>query len=114
MSDFVFDSTDQPTLYALAQTMGYWDASIPGPVWQGNLPDNSGQYFLNEVGIIYSANGAPQAGYWSRLRLNGNNPFADGALQIPTAVTVYPPFKYLADGVTIDMTYTQPSIGIIA
>jgi hypothetical protein len=32
----------------------------------------------------------PQAsGYWARLRINGNNPFASGLLTIPPTPTVY-------------------------
>lgn len=117
MTDWVFDSTDQTTLYDLAHTMGYWDIDNNKPLWSGQLPDGSGDYFLNEVGLVYQAAGntvAPIPGYWSRLRINGNDPFADGTLEVPTNIIIYPPVKYLADGVTPDPAYTQPPIGVIA
>lgn len=126
MSDWVISSVDQATMHGWAQAMGFW--ANGAPVWQGDLPDASGQYFLNEVGITYATTGnmvddgmgnhvpeiAAQPGWWARLRLNGNDPFAAGLLDIPEGVTVYPPVKYLADGVTIDPNYTQPPIGVIA
>jgi hypothetical protein len=123
--DFVIDSTDLPTLEIAAQSLGFWtpgdpNATPPDPgsfKTQGSIPgdtDPYSSYFLNIVGTINDSNGNALPGYWSRLRINGNNPFADGLLTLPTTLIVYPPVKYLADGVTIDTTYTQPSYGMIA
>ena len=122
MSDWVISTVDQTTMRGLMQVMGYWCPShsgfdgntIPeGPVFSGELPDNSGDYYLNEVGITYIGN-TVQLGWWARLRLNGNDPFALGMLQIPNGVTIYPPIKLLSDGITVDPSYTQPLIGQIA
>jgi hypothetical protein len=116
LTDFVIDSTDAPTLQALAQAMGFWDAAAnsgagafktQGPILGDPNPQAS--YFLNVVGTV-----AGQPGYWSRLRINGLNPFASGLLTVPVGLTVYPPEKFLADGVTLDPNYTQPAIGDIA
>lgn len=111
MSDWVISAADEATMHGWAQAMGFW--ADGAPVWQGELPDGSGDYFLNEVGTVYTA-GVAQSGWWARLRLNGNDPFADGTLTIPQGITIYPPVKFLADGVTIDTTYVQPAIGVIA
>ena len=112
MADFVIQAPDATTLQALAQAMGFWDATNSAFITQGPLPGDpnpQASYFLNVVGTVPG-----QTGYWARLRLNGLNPFADGLLTIPTSITIYPPVKYLADGVTPDPTYTQPAIGDIA
>ena len=109
MQEFVLYCADQATLHGLMQAMGFTD-------FQGALPDGSGDYFLNEVGVVYQPTGetesdpwgvtapvmAPTPGWWARLRINGNNPFASGALQIPDSITVYPPGP------------DQPAIGFIA
>ena len=112
MTDFVIDSTDAPTLQALAQGMGFWDATNGSFITQGSVPGDpnpQASYFLNVVGAV-----AGQPGYWSRLRINGLNPFASGLLAVPTGVTIYLPVKFLVDGVTPDPDYTQPAIGEIA
>ncbi len=112
MTDFVIDSTDALTLQALAQAMGFWDATNESFITQGPVPGDpnpQASYFLNVVGAVVG-----QSGYWSRLRINGLNPFASGLLAVPTGVTIYPPVKFLADDVTPDPTYTQPAIGEIA
>ena len=112
MTDFVIDSTDAATLQALAQSMGFWDATNAAFITQGSIPGDPNpmaSYFLNVVGTV-----AGQPGYWSRLRINGLNPFASGLLTVPVGLTVYPPEKFLADGVTLDPNYTQPAIGDIA
>jgi len=116
MTDFVLDFGTEASLDAACQELGFWNpetvqdgVSVPGsPRTTGELPGGGGAaYFLNIVGP------AP-TGYWARLRINGPSPFAgpDG-LAIPAGVTVYPPVKYLADGVTPDPDYTQPEIGVI-
>lgn len=116
MTDFVINSTDAPTLQALAEAMGFWNAAANGGagafITQGPVPGDpnpQASYFLNVVGAVDG-----QTGYWARLRINGLNPFASGLLAIPANVTIYPPVKFLADGVTPDPTYTQPAIGEIA
>jgi hypothetical protein len=112
MTDFVIDSTDAPTLQALAQSMGFWDATNSAFITQGPVPGDpnpQASYFLNVVGAVDG-----QPGFWARLRINGLNPFASGLLTVPVGLTVYPPEKFLADGVTLDPNYTQPAIGDIA
>jgi hypothetical protein len=112
LTDFVIDSTDAPTLQALAQSMGFWDAANATFITQGPIPGDpnpQASYFLNVVGVVDG-----QPGYWSRLRINGLNPFASGLLAVPAGVTIYPPVKFLADGVTPDPDYAQPAIGEIA
>jgi hypothetical protein len=116
MSDFVIDSTDLPTLQAAAVAMGFWSAAASGFITQGPIPGDPNpmaSYFLNIVGVVY-VEGVTQPGCWSRLRINGDNPFASGLIAIPGTLTVYPPVKYLSDGVTIDPSYTQPPWGMIA
>lgn len=103
MTDYVICAPDAATLEALAQAMGFWDGE--GIVTQGPLPgdDNpAASYFFNIVGPVEG-----ETGYWSRLRINGLNPFASGHLTIPPEVTVYPPS-------TEDPAYVQPAVGVIA
>jgi hypothetical protein len=109
LTDFVINSTDAPTLQALAEAMGFWNAAANGGAGAFITPNPQASYFLNVVGAVDG-----QTGYWARLRINGLNPFASGLLAIPANVTIYPPVKFLADGVTPDPTYTQPAIGEIA
>ncbi len=118
MSEFVIVATDAPTLDTLAQGMGFWDATGNHIVVQAADPGDSNpmaSYDLNIVGAI------PQApGYWSRLRINGLNPFASGLLTIPTGITIYSlvepatdaPF-WSADGVTPAPDYVA-GVGVIA
>ncbi len=112
MTDFVIQAADAATLQALAQSMGFWDAKNAAVIAQGPIPGDPNpmaSYFLNVVGSVPG-----QTGYWARLRINGDNPFASGLLAVPAGLTVYPPVQYLADGVTPDLNYTQPAIGDIA
>ena len=112
MTDFVVQAPDALTLQALAQSMDFWDATSGTFITQGPVPGDpnpQASYFLNVVGTV-----AGQPGYWSRLRINGLNPFASGLLTVPVGLTVYPPEKFLADGVTLYPNYTQPAIGDIA
>ena len=108
----MIQAPDAATLQALAEAMGFWDVTNAAFITQGPVPGDpnpQASYFLNVVGAIEG-----QPGYWTRLRINGLNPFASGLLAVPPNVTIYPPVKFLADGVTPDPTYTQPAIGEIA
>ena len=108
MTDFVIQAPDAATLQALAQGMGFWDATNDAFITQGPLPGDpnpQASYFLNVVGAVPG-----QTGFWVRLRINGLNPFSDGLLTIPSGVTVFPP----TGDPSAPATYVQPSIGEIA
>jgi len=127
MADYLINAPDMATLNAYAATLGapFWDGQAIVP--QGPLP-GGGEYFANFAqdmvpsgNTITDAFGnqvpemVPLTGVWVRLRLNGENMFALGLLPMPPApIVVYPPVKYLADGVTVDTSYTQPPYGQIA
>ena len=112
MADFVIQAPDAPTLQALAQGMGFWDATNSTFITQGPAPGDpnpQASYFLNVVGVVDG-----QTGYWARLRINGLNPFASGLLAVPAGITIYPEMEYEADGVTPVAGYAQPAEGVIA
>ena len=118
MTDYVLDSGTQAALYVAAQQMGFWSAGTPGSlITQGPVPGDpnpQASFFLNEKGVELDASGNALPGYWSRIRINGLDPFTSGVLTIPAGITIYPPVKYLADGVTVDTTYAQPPYAVIA
>ena len=108
MTDFVIQAPDAPTLQALAQSMGFWDATSGAFVTQGPIPGDpnpQASYFLNVVGAVPG-----QTGCWARLRLNGLNPFVSGLLAIPAGITIYPP----TGDPSQSADYAQPTIGEIA
>jgi hypothetical protein len=122
LTDFVINSTDAPTLQAAAQAMGFWSTQANSGagdfIRQGHIPgdaDPLSSYFLNIVGAVP---GVP--GYWTRLRINGSNPFAAGLLTIPPTLTVYSLVEpadgsssfWSSDGVT--PAPAVASIGVIA
>jgi hypothetical protein len=119
MSEFIINSTDAPTLDALAQGMGFWSATSDRIATQGPIPGDPNpmaSYFLNIIGAIPDA-----PGYWCRLRINGTSPFADGLLAIPTGIMIYAPVEpadgsasfWSADGVTPAPSFVA-GIGVIA
>jgi len=108
MADYVIQAPDAATLQALAQSMGFWNAANGAFVTQGPLPGDpnpQASYFLNVVGAVPG-----QSGYWARLRINGLNPFASGALAVPPGLTIYPP----TGDPSQPADYVQPAIGEIA
>ena len=108
MADFLIDSTDLPTLQAAAQQMGFWNpAPAPGDfIRQGPIPGDPNpmaSFFLNVVGVHYEPTGATTtdgngntvpvmgavAGYWTRIRINGADPFKAGLIAVPATLTIY-------------------------
>jgi len=123
MVDVVLHAPSREALDAYAETLGppFWsDGAI---VLQGPLPDG-GSYFVNVCQdtvptgkTIKDAFGnnqpemVPLSGCWVRIRMNGENLFALGALPMPPAdFEVYMPTGYpgTPDG------YVQPPYGMIA
>lgn len=105
MADYLIQAPDMETLNAYAATLGpsFWDGHAIIP--QGSLP-GGGEYFAN-----FALDLAMPPGVWVRLRLNGENLFALGALPMPPApIVVYPPTGTL--GMPPD--YVQPPYGQIA
>ena len=126
MTDFVIAAPDAATLLAAAQSMGFADAA-GNIVTQGRIPgdaDPYASYFLNVVGpfayptgaTVADANGNPlpvmatDPRYWSRLRINGDNPFTRGLITIPASLTVYAPVT-LPDGTPAWVSTADGSVG---
>jgi hypothetical protein len=130
MADYLIHAPDLDALHKYAATLGpdFWDEGdeksgrAPGIRQNGRLP-GGGNYcvafatdsaptgatvkdsFGNEV-----PERAPLPGVWVRVRLNGENLFALGALPMPPeTMTVYPPTG--SEGTT--KGYVQPSYGAI-
>ena len=130
MTDFKLCTTDYAAMQTAYQSLGYWSAEHDAPINQGPLPDNSGDYYLLAVGTVFQPTGTTTLddggnaipdmtavpGYWSSLRINGNNPFGI-SMSIPDGLTVYylssgdVPF-WTADGVTPAPSYVA-SIGVL-
>jgi hypothetical protein len=86
MADFVISAPDAATFVAAAAAMGFSDGQ-GGIIAQGRIPGDSdplASYFFNFVGAIPDASGV-----WSRLRINGDNPFTRGLIVIPASLIVY-------------------------
>jgi len=123
MADYLIQAPDMATLNAYAATLGpsFWDGQAIIP--QGPLP-GGGSYFANFAQdtvpsgkMITDLNGnqvpemVPLSGVWVRLRLNGENLFALGALPMPPApIVVYPP----TGAIGMPPDYVQPPYGQIA
>ena len=122
MVDFVISTADAAAFDALAKALGFYGPN--GVVAQGPIPGDTNpmaSYALNVVGQVMAPTGATTTddqgnispvmaalpGYWARLRINGLNPFASGAMIIPPQVKVYfvvesfgSPAFWSLDGVT--------------
>jgi hypothetical protein len=78
--EIVFNSGDYATLLSEAERLGFTQDDAEGnPQIIVNGPMTSGgAYFLNVVGVIYEPSvdpetpPVPRAGYWGRLRANGD------------------------------------------
>ncbi len=117
MTDFVISAPDLATFQAGAQSLDSWSGGAI--VTQGHIPgdpDPMASYFLNIVGAVPDA-----PGYWARLRINGNNPFASGLMAIPSTLTVYSLVQpadgsaafWSHDGTTFAPSYVG-DVGVIA
>ena len=137
MADFVIEAPDAATFAAAAQAMGFADTQGT-IITQGRIPGNPdpmASYFFNLVGVVEQPTGAMTtdgqgntvpvmaaiAGHWSRLRINGDNPFTRGLIAVPSSLTVYALVTpadgsaafWSADGVTPAPAYVA-TIGVIA
>ena len=124
MSDFLIYSPTMNTLNAYASTLGnsFWNANTNSIIPAGPLP-GGGSYFVNFAtdaiptgNTITDSHGnqVPEmrqlSGVWIRVRLNGENLFALGALPLPQApIVVYPP----TGTANTPLDYVQPPYGSI-
>lgn len=126
MIDYVFQfrasggNTAQQVAVQFFKDLGQWqEASVDhagnavpaGPILSGELEGRHASWFMNIIGAVPG-----QTGLWLRLRWNGPIPPAVRAAVIGAVVdgvTIYPPRKFLPDGVTDDPAYTQPEIGVL-
>jgi hypothetical protein len=125
-ADYVLKSPDRASFMQAAYGLGYATADKDGNLTlvPTGISADGGNYFINEVGVVYEPAGAtttdamgnkvptmaPIPGYWVRIRVNNGRPLPD----VPQGFELFPPVRYLADGVTIDPDYVQPPYGFIA
>ncbi|MDB5597385.1 MAG: hypothetical protein JWM36_4346 [Hyphomicrobiales bacterium] len=124
--DYVLRSPDGPSFLLAAESLGYVQRDAKGTnptlITQG-ITQDGGNYFINVVGTVSEPTGktltgpmgsypetAPIPGYWVRIRVN-NGRLIPG---VPVGFELFEPVRYLADGVTVDKSYTQPPYGMIA
>lgn len=128
MTDYVLKSPDEASFMQAAYALGYATADKDGKLTlvPTGVTQDGGNYFINMVGTVYEPTGATVKGgidgqtdvpvmaaipgHWSRIRVNNGRPIP----AVPPGFTLYPPVKYLADGVTPDPDYVQPPYGQIA
>jgi hypothetical protein len=124
--DYVLKSPSQAAFMAAAEQLGYvqrdTDGTNPRLIAQG-ITSDGGDYFINVVGDAFKPTGkmligpmgpypemVQDPGYWVRIRPNNGRPLPE----LPDGFELFPPKKYLADGVTVDTSYVQPPYGEIA
>lgn len=125
MTDYVLKSPDAASFLQAASALGYATADKAGTLTliPTGVTQDGGNYFINVVGVVYAPTGAtvdgPMGkepvmavvpGHWSRIRVNNGRPLPN----VPPGFELFPPVKYLADGVTPDPAYVQPPYGMIA
>jgi hypothetical protein len=137
MADYVLKLDTLAKVQTTCTALGIWKPAVAAsgdqpaqpaaPIQTGVLTKKHENYFFNYVGVVYEPTGATTTdamgndvptmaaipGYWVRVRYNGTVPAALLA-NPPTGITIYPPLKYLADGITPDPDYVQPGYGQIA
>ncbi len=124
--DYVLKSPDEASFLQAAYVLGYArvdDETQTAQVISTGISQDGGNYFINVVGTVSEPTGnmieGPMGpypergaipGYWVRIRVNNGGELP----ALPIGFELFPPMKYLEDGVTPDPAYTQPPYGCIA